>query len=131
MWLFAHIVAIGCLRNSFTHKNMQKKDSLEDGEQDDICPSCYYVATCETCDGVLVYYDFGRQFSKEDFTSADLVWPEKKTLHKAVPKHICQIYEEAAMIHEASLMHLLLRLDVLLKHSAAIVVLKNVTSILL
>lgn len=78
--------------------------SLQDGTQNDI-PSTYYVTTCETCHGILVYFDLGDQIDQigtHDFTLADLTWPQKKTLHKAVPKHIRDIYEEAAMIQEMS-----------------------------
>ena len=75
--------------------------SMADGKEDEV-PSTYYVAVCETCGGILVYYDFADQLETGDFTNADLAWPQKKTLHKAVPKHIRQIYEEAAMIQEIS-----------------------------
>ena len=75
--------------------------SMSDGSQDEV-PATYYVAICETCNEVLVYCDFGDQCDAEQFEISDLVWPQKKTLHKAVPKHIKQIYEEAAMIQEIS-----------------------------
>ena len=75
--------------------------SLSDGAPSEV-PGTYYVATCETCNQVLVYRDCGDNFDVHRFEFSDLMWPERKTLHKAVPKHIRQIYEEAALIQEIS-----------------------------
>lgn len=61
-----------------------------------------YVASCDTCKGLLIYSDMGGGEDKEHFADNYLVWPEKKTLHQAVPKDIRQVYEEAMHIRMAS-----------------------------
>jgi hypothetical protein len=65
-------------------------------------PSTYYVVSCDTCHGILVYLDFGERYEAEHFEDSDLVWPKKKTLHESAPKDIQRIYEEAALIQWAS-----------------------------
>lgn len=68
----------------------------------DFMPSIYHVASCDTCHEILVYLDFGEQSGAKHFEDSDLVWPQKKTLPKSVPKDINRIYEEAAEIRSKS-----------------------------
>jgi len=77
---------------------------LGDAELDekDYVPSSYYVASCDTCNQILVYLDFGEQLGEGQFEKADLAWPQKKTLPKSVPRDVNRIYEEAARIQWTS-----------------------------
>lgn len=59
--------------------------------------SAYYVAFCETCGEILLYY-LTSSTSDKDFYLADLVYPDSGVLHKAVPKAIADCYSEAARI---------------------------------
>jgi hypothetical protein len=74
---------------------------MEDGSEDSI-PATYYVASCDTCKGILVYLDIPDRTEPDEFELAGLAWPQKQTLHVAVPKPIRQIYEEAALIRNLS-----------------------------
>jgi hypothetical protein len=65
-------------------------------------PSIYHVDSCDTCNEILVYLDFGEQFGAEHFEDSDLAWPQKKTLSKSVPRDVNRIYEEAASIRSKS-----------------------------
>lgn len=60
-----------------------------------------YVASCTTCGGVLLYEEGPAESVGADrFTSADLVWPERRVLSESVPRPVRDIYAEAALIRE-------------------------------
>ena len=61
-------------------------------------PEAYYISTCETCGGVLLYYDFGDCFGENDFHHADLVWPNSDLPLKGIPKTVSSCYSEAVRI---------------------------------
>ncbi len=60
-------------------------------------PSTYYVATCETCNEVLLYLDALGEFEPRAFNFSDLVWPESG-LHGSVPSAVASCYSEAERI---------------------------------
>lgn len=75
----------------------------EDSYQEEKINGYYYVASCDTCKGILVYADIlSRQADKVNFAFYQLLWPEEKTLPYEAPRHIRKIYEEAALIQQAS-----------------------------
>ena len=62
-------------------------------------PSTYIVATCGTCDEILLYHDFGLYPEEQyPFTKCDLLWPNNGLLHRSVPAKIRAIYNEAYRI---------------------------------
>jgi hypothetical protein len=62
----------------------------------------YYVATCETCKTILLYRSLEDVNDPNEFTSADLVYPDDLDIHKSIPAPISQIYAEAIRIKNAS-----------------------------
>ena len=54
---------------------------------------CYFVARCETCKEILIYYSF----EDNAFQSAEMIWPNVG-LDKSVPKEVSRIYDEAIRI---------------------------------
>lgn len=75
----------------------------KDSDQEDKINGYYYVASCDTCKGILVYGDiFSPQGDEVNFAIYQLLWPEEKTLPYEAPQHIRQIYEEAALIQQTS-----------------------------
>jgi len=71
--------------------------AYEDEEAVDL-PIAYYVASCETCDGILLYQSISRILEDKQFNQGDLVYPHAGELHKSVPQRIAKIYKEAARI---------------------------------
>jgi hypothetical protein len=69
----------------------------EDEEEVDM-PLAYYIAACETCNGILVYQAVGHIFEDKHFNQADLVFPPSGELHRSVPERVAKIYKEAARI---------------------------------
>ena len=67
-------------------------------EQIDDLPVAYYVASCETCNAILLYQATVNVLEDKDFIQADLVWPESGELHKSVPASVTKIYNEALRI---------------------------------
>ncbi len=61
-------------------------------------PVEYYVAVCETCNAILLYYDFGGTLDEKDFTSSDLVYPKKNEMDASVPASVKSCYSEADRI---------------------------------
>ena len=58
----------------------------------------YFVATCETCQGILLYAAFDEYPDDHDFYRTNLLWPESGVSHESVPEKVSTIYEEAARI---------------------------------
>ena len=69
-----------------------------DGSVDNNIPCAYYVAVCETCNEILLYYVFIDVVEDKDFHLAELIWPDPGVLHQSVPKAIAECYVEAARI---------------------------------
>ena len=78
----------------YTHRCHEEEWSY-DGESVDL-PAVYFVVSCETCDGFLVYGGVG-PIPDNDFAKVELLWPEVG-LHRSVPKKVSEIYAEAARI---------------------------------
>ena len=72
-------------------------DGESTGEQMDI-PVIYFVASCETCNSVLLYQSVGNMLEDGEFAQADLVWPHSGELHYSVPSSVTTIYAEAVRI---------------------------------
>ena len=66
-------------------------------EQTDVLVS-YFVASCETCNSVLLYQSVGSMLEDGEFTHAELVWPHPGRLSSSVPLSVTAIYDEAARI---------------------------------
>lgn len=71
-----------------------------DGTETDPDLSCaYFVATCETCQEVLVYLAEGEIPEPKDFARwAGLIWPDAGFLPQSVPQRVRDCYEEAGRI---------------------------------
>ena len=61
----------------------------------------FFVASCETCNWVLVYRSMGDSDPKY-FTSADLDYPDSGQLHSSVPEPIRDLYSEAFRVRHSS-----------------------------
>ena len=61
-------------------------------------PSEYFVATCETCNELLLYQADIGEAEKTHFEDATLQYPKPPRLHKAVPEAIVKSYLEGARI---------------------------------
>jgi hypothetical protein len=70
---------------------------ITDGEEVELTV-VYFVASCETCNHVLIYRAVDDIPEDKFFTSADLVYPESGKLHASVPKIVSNIYNEALRI---------------------------------
>jgi hypothetical protein len=70
---------------------------IEDGEEVDLTV-VYFVASCETCNHILVYRAVEEIPDDKYFTSAELVFPESGKLPSPVPKTVSNIYSEALRI---------------------------------
>jgi len=79
----------------FTHR-CYEEEWTDDGERFGL-PTVYFVASCQTCDGFLVYADCGDISEVIDFSKAGLVFPQTN-LAGSVPKVVARIYEEAFRI---------------------------------
>ena len=69
-----------------------------EGEEEIDMPMVYYIAACETCNGILLYQSVGHILEEKFFNQADLVYPQSGELHKSVPERVAKIYREAARI---------------------------------
>jgi Domain of unknown function (DUF4145) len=67
-------------------------------EKEEDIPVGYFVASCETCNQVLLYREVGNILDGKDFLHAEFVYPESGELHNSVPKRIAEIYAEATRI---------------------------------
>lgn len=72
----------------------------EDGEEEFALPVAYYVAICETCDQLLLYYEAGDTPTDNKFYTAGLSWPLHGGLHSSVPPSVAEIYAEASRIKQ-------------------------------
>lgn len=79
----------------FTHR-CYEEEWTDEGEPIGL-PAVYFVVSCQTCDGLLVYGDWGDIPKADDFSKVGLVWPETN-LYGSVPKPVVKIYEEAIRI---------------------------------
>ena len=70
---------------------------IHDGEEVEF-DVVYFVASCDTCNHILVYQAVDDIPERNFFTSADLVYPNSGELHSSVPKAISNIYNEALRI---------------------------------
>ncbi|MFH1908826.1 MAG: DUF4145 domain-containing protein [Chloroflexota bacterium] len=70
---------------------------ISDGEEVDLTV-VYFVASCETCNHILVYRAVEDIPDEKFFTSVDLEYPESGELHTSVPKTVSKIYIEALRI---------------------------------
>jgi len=70
---------------------------IENGEEIDLTV-VYFVASCETCNHILVYRAVEGLPDDKYFTSGNLVFPESGELHSSVPKTVSNIYSEALRI---------------------------------
>jgi hypothetical protein len=71
--------------------------TFHDEEEFDL-PTAYYVAACETCNGILLYHTSGNILDEQHFNQADLVYRPSGELHESVPERVAKIYKEAARI---------------------------------
>jgi hypothetical protein len=60
--------------------------------------SAYYVAKCETCSEILLYYALDEFPEKNRFTDASLMYPIQGILDQNVPERVRLCYEEAMRI---------------------------------
>jgi hypothetical protein len=70
---------------------------IEDGEEFDLTV-VYFIASCETCNHILVYRAVEEIPDDKYFTSAELVFPESGELPSPVAKTVSNIYGEALRI---------------------------------
>jgi len=64
--------------------------------------SSYFVAVCTTCDEVLLYNQYRYKVGVENFTHADLLYPEGIELERSVPDKVRACYAEAARIRRTA-----------------------------
>jgi hypothetical protein len=83
----------------FTHSYQGVGYDSGTGAKDEYGPPCeYYIATCSTCNDLLLYHNFIDQTDQENFSEATLVHPSNQQLPNSVPGTIRQAYAEAARI---------------------------------
>lgn len=83
----------------FTHSYEGAGYDVDTGAKDAYGPPCeYYVATCSTCNDLLLYHNFIDQTDREHFCEATLIHPSNRQLPDSVPDTIRQAYAEAARI---------------------------------
>jgi hypothetical protein len=82
----------------FTHSYYQTVYELTGEELDDLMPAEYFVATCETCHELLLYYADCGTPDEAKFERATLQYPKPPRLHKSVPQTIVKSYLEAVRI---------------------------------
>lgn len=75
--------------------------TLVDGEELKL-PLTYFVASCDTCNHVLLYYLIGDDHEDESFINATLEYPDPGRLHPSAPEPIKEIYEGAAKIKRSN-----------------------------
>ena len=80
-----------------TQHYMEKSWSVSSGEED-MFPCSTFVAVCETCGQVLLYYNPGDQFEEKEFHYGSLEFPKSGHLPSSVPEVISKAYEEAYRI---------------------------------
>lgn len=70
---------------------------ISNGEEVDLTV-VYFIASCETCNHILVYRAVDDIPEDKFFTFADLEYPESGELHSSVPEVVSKIYSEALRI---------------------------------
>jgi hypothetical protein len=81
-------------------------DGRNDEEIED--EGTYFVATCGTCQGVLLYWVSGNPVNEgpsgplEGFRDSTLLWPETAISDDAVPAPVAAIYREAVVVKRLS-----------------------------
>jgi Domain of unknown function (DUF4145) len=71
-------------------------------------PGTYFVATCGTCQQLLIYWkqgdpaDDGASGPRRYFWDAGLIWPDSMISEGAVPANVVAIYREAALVKRLS-----------------------------
>ena len=70
----------------------------EDKDEEHELEAVYFVATCETCQGLLLYAAFDESTADEQFHLTKLLWPASGVSHESIPERVATIYEEAARI---------------------------------
>jgi Domain of unknown function (DUF4145) len=84
------------------HVQKSNEDYSPPGVKELTPPWFSYVASCDTCGGVLIYIDEEGVCGRNNFTKARLAWPTERALDNAVPIGIRQVYAEAARIESLS-----------------------------
>jgi len=85
-------------RHIYTQEFLGQGYSMDGSLANNDLPCAYYVAVCETCNEILLYYTFLDVLEDKDFHLADLIWPDPGVLHRAVPKALAECYIEASRI---------------------------------
>lgn len=70
----------------------------EDKDEESPLDAVYFIATCETCRGILLYASFDSYPEDEQFHLTRLVWPESGVSHEFIPEKVSNIYDEAERI---------------------------------
>lgn len=71
---------------------------MEGNKSDSDMLAAYFVAQCETCHEVLIYFAEAHIPEKNSFPDSGLLWPDSGYLGQGVPALIKEIYEEATRI---------------------------------
>jgi hypothetical protein len=75
-------------------------------ENDGMVQMDFFVAVCETCDKILLYYISSQDdyigIDYEDFQTASLIWPNEGTLPKDIPESVRRCYYEAVRVKKTS-----------------------------
>jgi Domain of unknown function (DUF4145) len=85
-----------------TQKYLTHGYYMDGRKTEDDVPCAYFVATCRTCNAVLVYLAEGDVPSETDFVAAGLVWPEPGILNESVPESVRKCYGEAVSVKRRS-----------------------------
>lgn len=72
-------------------------DELDSDEEGQI-EVTYFVATCDTCQGLLLYAAFDEHHFGKEFHLTRLLWPQNGVTLEAVPDRVADIYSEALKI---------------------------------
>ena len=87
------------LRLEHTYRFSADKLAADNGRGDhNSCPSVYYLAVCETCKEILLYFDEFDDIGNKNFDKASLIWPDPRELHYSVPEQVRVCYAEANRI---------------------------------
>jgi len=63
-------------RHIYTQEFLGRGYSMDGSLANNDLPCAYYVAVCETCNEILLYYTFLDVLEDKDFHLADLIWPD-------------------------------------------------------
>ena len=63
--------------------------------------ACYYVAVCQTCKGVLLYWTGkDKKLEANEFYQTELVWPKLPVPHKGIPLNVVERYSDALRVKD-------------------------------